>query len=121
MRAIRDLVSCIVLSCVFSFAGVAQETGAADSPMAAVQGEAISVPRLIRYTGTLTGPSGCSLPGTVVVDFAIYPVSVSSRGGHLTFRPARVDTACNANCEQLRDDGHGHVYVYGFCTRPQGS
>jgi len=72
MRAIRDLVSCIVLSCVFSFAGVAQETGAADSPMAAVQGEAISVPRLIRYTGTLTGPSGCSLPGTVVVDFAIY-------------------------------------------------
>ena len=27
----------------------------------------------------------------------------------------------NANCEQLRDVGYGHVYVYGLPTHPQGS
>jgi hypothetical protein len=37
---------------------------------------------------------------------------------HLTFSGVRADTALNADLEQLRDVGHGHVYMYGLRTRP---
>ena len=48
-------------------------------------------------------------------------MAISLRADRLTFNPARVDTAFNADIEQLRDVGYGYVYVYGLRTRPCGS
>jgi hypothetical protein len=39
----------------------------------------------------------------------------------LTFNPASLDTVFNAELEESRNCGHGHVYAHGLRTRPRGS
>jgi hypothetical protein len=39
----------------------------------------------------------------------------------LTFGVGAVDTGDNAELKEIRNCGHGHVYVYGVRTHPCGS
>jgi len=69
----RILVTVVAMSSIFASAALAQETGADQIPPQRVsQIPEVSVPRLIRYTGTLTDLSGKALTGTATVEFAIY-------------------------------------------------
>ena len=73
MKVIRAFASAVFVSLVFSAVLAAQQP-VADEMAAANSTQAVSasVPRLIRYTGTLTDASGKPLTGTVEVQFSIY-------------------------------------------------
>jgi hypothetical protein len=73
MKVIRAFASAVFVSLVFSAVLAAQQPVADETTAAnSVEAASASVPRLIRYSGSLIDLSGKPLSGTVEVQFSIY-------------------------------------------------
>ena len=108
MKANRGLASVVLAYLVFSVGMAAQqpaadETAVANSPQAA----SASVPRLIRYSGTLTDLSGKPLTGTIEVQFAIYQDQNDA-------------SPLWQEIQSLQLDAQGHYAVLLGVTQPEG-
>jgi trimeric autotransporter adhesin len=108
MKPIRRLASIVFAYLLFSAGSAAQQSDVDQAPAAtSVQAISASVPRLIRYTGTLTDTSGKPLTGTVAVEFAIY-------------QGQNDDVPIWQETQSLPLDGQGRYAVLLGATQPEG-
>lgn len=107
MKSIRALTSIVGACLLFSAGMAAQQPSADETAATTVQAASASVPRLIRYSGTLTDPSGKPLSGPLEVDFAIYQDQADSI-------PIWQET------QSLQLDAQGRYSVLLGATQPDG-